>query len=73
MKKGNAKSKVLAKAVPYMGLVKKKLLMNSFFAEQFNYYPLVWMIHSPFNNNKGKYLHKTCFRLMYSDKTSGYR
>ena len=36
-----------------MGLVKKKLLMNSFFAAQFNNCPLVWMIHSRFNSTSG--------------------
>ena len=30
---------------------KKKLLMNSFFNAQFNYCPLIWMLHSRSNNN----------------------
>ena len=43
-----------------MGLAKKKLLMNSIFAEQFNYCPLISMIHSRFNNNRVQYLHEKC-------------
>ena len=38
-KKANAKLKALVGFVPYMGLVKKKLQMNSFFAAQLNYWP----------------------------------
>ena len=39
MQKANAKLKALVGFVPYMGLVKKKLQMNSFFAAQLNYWP----------------------------------
>ena len=53
-----------------MVLAKKKLLMNFSFAAQFNYYSLVWMIYSRFNNSRGKYLHETCPRVTYSDKIS---
>ena len=55
-----------------MGLVKKKLTVNFPFAAHFNYFPLVWMIHRRFNNNRGKYLHETYPQLIYSDKTSSY-
>ena len=46
--------------------------MNSFFNAQFNYCPLLWMLHSCCNNNKIKHLHETCLRLTYCDKTSSY-
>ena len=39
-RKANNKLRVLRRITPYMGLGKKKLLMNSFFAAQFNYCPL---------------------------------
>ena len=55
-----------------MGLAKKKLTVNFPFAAHFNYFPLVWMIHRRFNNNRGKYLHKINPQLIYSDKTSSY-
>ena len=50
-KKANNKLRVLARTTPCMSLEKKKLLMNSFFNAQFNYCPLIWMLHSRSNNN----------------------
>ena len=47
---------------------KKKLLMNSFFNAQFNYCPLIWMLHSHSNSNKIKHLHERCLRLICNDK-----
>ena len=55
-----------------MALVKKKLSVNFLFAAHFNYYPVEWIIHSRFNNNRGKYFNETCPRLAYSDKASSY-
>ena len=46
--------------------------MNSFFNAQFNYCPLIWMLHSRKNNNKIKHLHERCLRLIYSNKRSSY-
>ena len=55
-----------------MSLSKKKLLLNSFFNAQFNYCPLVWMLHSQSNNNKIKHLHERCLRIVYQDKQGPY-
>ena len=66
--KANQKLRALARITPYMTLEKKKLVMNSFFNAQFNYSPLIWMLHSRKNSNKIKYLHERCLRLIYSDK-----
>ena len=71
-KKANNKLRALARATPYMNTEKKKPLMNSFFNAQFNYCPLLWMLHSRCNNNKIKHLHERCLRLTYCDKTSSY-
>ena len=71
-KKANKKLRALARVTPYMNLEKKKIVMNSFFNAQFNYCPLIWMLHSRKNNNKIKYLHERCLRLFYSDKKSSY-
>ena len=70
--KANKKLRALARITPYMTLEKKKLVMNSFFNAQFNYSPLIWMLHSRKNSNKIKYLHERCLRLSYSDKKSFY-
>ena len=55
-----------------MNLQKRKVLMNAFFNAQFNYCPLVWILHSRQNNNKIKHLHERCLRLIYSDKLPSY-
>ena len=70
--KANKKLRALARVTPYMTLEKKKIVMNSFFNAQFNYCPLIWMLHSRKNNNKIKHLHERCLRLIYSDKKLSY-
>ena len=68
----NNKLRALARATPYMSLKKRELLMNSFFNAQFNYCPLIWMLHSRSKDNKIKHLHERCLRLIYNDKQSSY-
>ena len=46
--------------------------MNSFFNAQFNYCPLIWMLHSRSNNNKIKHLHERCLHFIYNNKQSSY-
>ena len=46
--------------------------MNSFFNAQFNYCPLIWMLHSHSNSNKIKHLHERCLRLICNDKRLSY-
>ena len=71
-KKAKNKLWALATANSCMNIEKKKLLMNPFFNIQFSYCPLIWMLHSRYNDNKIKYLHKRCLRLTYCDKISSY-
>ena len=55
-----------------MNIAKRRLLMNSFFASQFNYCPLVWMCHNRSVNNKINPLHEGCLRIVYSDSVSSF-
>ena len=55
-----------------MNLQKINILMNAFFNAQFNYYPLIWMLHSRQNNIKMKYLRERCLCLVHNDKLSYY-
>ena len=71
-KKANNKLRALARVTPYTSLEKKKLLVNSFFNDQFNYCPLIRMLHSRSNNNKIEHLHWPCLWLIYNDKHSPY-
>ena len=70
--KANRKLRALARTNPYMNLRKRKVLLNAFFNAQFNYCPLIWMLHSRRNNNKIKHSHERCLRLVYDDKLSFY-
>ena len=72
-KKGNSKLRALAIATSYLLIGKWKLPLNTFFSAQFNYCPLIPMLHSRCNNNKFKYLHKRCFQFVYNDKPSSFR
>ena len=68
VKKAIAKLKALASVVPYIVVAKKNLLMNSFFAAQFNYCPPIWIIHSRFRNNQVK-MHSSEFLLLDKNKS----
>ena len=71
-KKAAKKLGALARVTSHMSLPKKKLLWNSFFNAQFNYFPLVWMLHSRSNNNKIKHLHDRCLCNVYQDRQNSY-
>ena len=71
-KKAAKKLGALARLTSHMSLPKKKLLWNSFFNAQFNYFPLVWMLHSRSNNNKIKHLHDRCLCNVYQDRQNSY-
>ena len=70
LKKANQKVHVLARITPYMNILKRKLLMNSFFISQFNYCPLVRMCPSRLMNNKINRLHEKFLNIVYSEKTT---
>ena len=65
-KKANSNLRALGRVLhisPYVlhiSLGKKKLLINSFFAAQFIFCPLIWLFHSRSNNNKITHLHERC-------------
>ena len=69
-KNANKKLRTLTRAMSHMNIEKKKLLTNSFFNAQFNYFSLIWMLHSHYNNNKIKHLLERCLKLTYCDKAS---
>lgn len=60
-------------AVAYMSIVKKRILMNTFFTSQFSYCHLVWMCHSLSNNKKIDRLHEICLQINYNDKQSPFK
>ena len=64
-KKVNRKLRALARASPYIEIGIWKLLLTAVFNSQFNYYPLIWILNSRWNNNKVKYFHERCFPPTY--------
>ena len=68
--KANNKLRVLARTTPYMSVEKKKILINSILNAQFNYCPLVWMLHSRRNSNIIMNLHERCLRFIHNHKNS---
>ena len=63
------KVNALARIASYMGIRKRRNLMNAFFKSQFNYCPLMWMCCNRSLNKKIDRLHELSLRIVYSNKT----
>ena len=57
----------LARVSKYMTLQKRRLLMSSYITSQFNYCPLVWIIHDRKLNKKINEVHARALRIVYGD------
>ena len=55
-----------------MSLEKRRTLMKTFIESQFNYCPLMWMLHSRTPNNKINRIHERALRTVYSDYNSSF-
>ena len=55
-----------------MSLEKRRIVMKTLVESQFNYFPLIWMLHSRTLNNKINFLHETALRIVYSDYKSSF-
>ena len=73
IKKAGRKVSALSWIFPFMGLTKRRLLMNLFFSSQFSCCPLIWMCHSRTANSKINKLHERCLRIIYNDKKSSFK
>ena len=71
-KKASRKVFALARVTSGISLSKKRTLINVFFNSQFNYCLLIWMYHSPENNNKMNSLHERYLRIICNDKRSSF-
>ena len=72
-KKASRKIHTLSGVASYMNILKRRILMNTFFKSQFSYCPLVWMCHSRANNGKTNRLHERCLQIIYSDKQPSFK
>ena len=48
-----------------MSLEKRRTLMKAFIESQFNYCPLIWMLHSRALNNKINHIREKALRTVY--------
>ena len=53
-----------------MNFSKRKALMKAFVISQFNYCPLVWMLHSRKLNQRINNIHERALRITYQDKST---
>ena len=66
--KAKAKLNALSRVAPYMSFEKKKRRKA-----QFNYCPLIWMLHSRRLNNKINRLHERCLRVVYNNNQNTFQ
>ena len=67
-----APTNALGRITNYMSLEKRRIVMKTFIASQFNYCPLIWMFHSRTINNKINRLHERAIRIVFTDFKSSF-
>ena len=70
--KVSRKSNALGRIANYIPLEKHRIVMKTFIESQFNYCPLIRILHSRTINNKINLLHERALRVVYSDFRSSF-
>ena len=70
--KARIKLNALSRISHYLDFHKKKLLMKAFIQSQFNYCPLLWMLHSRKQEHSINKIHERALRITYSDNNSSF-
>ena len=65
--KVSKKINALCRISSFMSLEKRRTLMKAFIESQFNYCPLIWMLHSRTLNSKINRIHEIALRTVYFD------
>ena len=55
-----------------MTLNERRIVMKCFIISQFNYSPLIWMIHNRGLNNKINHLYERALHIVYVDYISSF-
>ena len=71
-KKANRKLHTLSCVSKYMTFNKRRILKESFIISQFNYCPLIWIIHITGPNKKINHIHERTLRIVYDDCSSSF-
>ena len=66
-KKASQRLHALIRIAPFMSTIQKKMIMCAFIKSQFNYCPLVWMLHNRRMNNMINKIHEKSLRIVYND------
>ena len=69
-KKAGQKIHALARVFNFMSHKQRKVIMNAFISSQFNYCPLLWMLHSRSINLKINKIHHRALSIVYRDNNS---
>ena len=70
--KVSKKLDALGRIAGYITFEKRRMLFKAFIESQFNYCPLIWMLHSRTVNNKINRLHEMSLRIVHSDQSSTF-
>ena len=71
-KKGNQKLHAVALCAKYSSTENRRSLFKAFVVSQFDYCPLVWMLHIKELNNRINSLHEKALRLTYQNRNSSF-
>ena len=58
----------LARLIPYIDLEEGRMLTNSVFSSQYNYFSVTWMSRSRVLSNKINRFYERCLRVRYAYK-----
>ena len=70
--KVSKKLNALGRIAGYITFEKRRMLFKAFIESQFNYRPLIWMLHSRTMNDKINRLHERSLKIVYSDQSSTF-
>ena len=71
-KKAGQKIHALARVSTFMSNTQRKVIMNAFISSQFNYCPLLWMLHSRSIKLKINKIHHRALSIVYRDNNSSF-
>ena len=71
-KKARRKVQALSRVANYIDFDKRRVLMKSFIQSQFNYCPLIWMMHSRKLEHKINKIHERSLRIVYNDSNASF-
>ena len=71
-KKAVQKLHALARVAKFMDQEKLKTVMNAFILFQFNYCPIIWMLHDRIMHNKINKIHERALKIAFNDMSSKF-